>query len=286
MAAFRSSFPLGKLWKMVKASQTFANANSPWPLDTSFTYTGLPVTTASQSFIGCKLGDVNDSWNSAFGRSAVTSSSSITLSAGNATVNSGQNFTIPVVTAESDAMALQFTLRWPKDKLQLVSATPALGGCVIGTPNDSTLTVLVTDPAGSLIPAGSTLLNLQFTAMAAAGSEVEVQITGDVTPALAYDSDLIQMNLNRVPGVISISGTTGISQVNSIKLVKLWPNPSHGSFYVKAGIGSQFDLQDALGRKVFSQKLDKELTEISLKGVSAGIYQVKVGTEVFRLVVE
>jgi hypothetical protein len=283
----RSTFPLGKLWKMVKATQTFANANSPWPLDTAFTYTGLPNATTTQNFIGCKLGDVNDSWNSAFGRAAVTSSSTITLTAGNASVaETGSNFSIPVSTAESDAMAVQFTLRWPKNKLQFVSASAVFNGCVLGQPTDSTLTVLATDPAGSLIPAGSTLLNMQFTALGAAGSEAEIQINSDVTPALAYDADLIQMNLNRVPGLVTVSGTTSVSAERFSSLVQLWPNPSRGSFYVKAGIGSQFDLQDALGRKVFSQKLDKELTEISLKGVSAGIYQVKVGTEVLRLVVE
>ena len=199
-------------------------------------------------------------------------------------MTSGQNFTIPVATAESDAMAVQFTLRWPKDKLQLVSANPVFSGCVIGTPNDSTITVLVTDPAGSLIPAGSTLLNLQFTALAAAGSEAEVQITSDVTPALAYDADLLQMNLNKIPGLISISGTTATSGLQGQPRTQLWPNPAGDRVFVKAAAGTSIEVTDALGRVLHSEKSEGEILEIPLKNLPSGLYQMKAGQENFRLI--
>ena len=64
-----TSFTGGALWRFYSSAQTFANQNSPWPLTQNRTYASLATSTA-QDFVGCKLGDVNDTWNAAIPRPA------------------------------------------------------------------------------------------------------------------------------------------------------------------------------------------------------------------------
>jgi hypothetical protein len=58
-----SAFPGGNLWKFVASDFVFTNPLSPFPFDSTRSYTNVTIGHTGQDFIGIKLGDVNNSWN-------------------------------------------------------------------------------------------------------------------------------------------------------------------------------------------------------------------------------
>src|SRR6185436_1668412 len=59
-----TTFPNGRLWSFVPADYVFADMQNPFPFPTTRTYTNLQQSVTRQDFIGIKLGDVNESWDS------------------------------------------------------------------------------------------------------------------------------------------------------------------------------------------------------------------------------
>jgi hypothetical protein len=92
------------------------------------------------------------------------------------------------------------------------------------------------------------------------------------------------MNLNRVPGQINVSGTTTGVDAGLSSRIQFWPNPAGDRIFVKAEASVQADLVDALGKTILSEKMSAEISEISLKEIPAGLYQLKLGSKVFRLI--
>lgn len=83
------------------------------------------------------------------------------------------------------------------------------------------------------------------------------------------------------------TAVTAISQPSTA--IHIYPNPTSGSFAVSVSenlIGKQLIVTDATGRVVFQSKISNLKSEISVSNMSAGIYLVRVGNTVQRLVVE
>jgi len=59
-----TSFPGGNLWKFVSSDFVFTNPLSPFPFDSFRSYTNVTISHTGQDFIGIKLGDINNSWDS------------------------------------------------------------------------------------------------------------------------------------------------------------------------------------------------------------------------------
>lgn len=65
-----AKFPGNRLWEFVSSAQTFTtpqpgSAHQPYPLTKTRTYDNVTQSFTDQNFIGVKIGDVNNSWNSA-----------------------------------------------------------------------------------------------------------------------------------------------------------------------------------------------------------------------------
>ena len=57
-----------RLWAFVDSSYKFADSTNPFPFKDSISYSNLNANKTNQTFIGIKLGDVNQDWNPALAR--------------------------------------------------------------------------------------------------------------------------------------------------------------------------------------------------------------------------
>ena len=69
-----------RLWAFVDSSYVFAAPTNPFPFKDSISFTGLSATQTNQTFIGCKLGDVNWDWNAAVARPQINNTNAVELS--------------------------------------------------------------------------------------------------------------------------------------------------------------------------------------------------------------
>ena len=68
-----------RLWTFVDSSFAFTDNSNPFPFRDSISYTGLSASKTNQSFIGCKLGDVNWDWNPAIAKPQVNNLTPVEL---------------------------------------------------------------------------------------------------------------------------------------------------------------------------------------------------------------
>lgn len=286
----RTSFPKGRLWQFVRSNQTFSNANSPWPFDTSRVVSNLATATA-QDFIGVKLGDVDGSWNPAIARPAA-GTAPLALQLTGAQVVSGQRFRVPLITAEATLLGgLQGTVVWDESLLQLVGTQPgALPGLLTRPHAPGQLTLVWTDAAGQAQPlaAGTVLGWLEFEAMESAGAIGMVALESRATDLLAIDGALQPLTVQVEPATITIAPRPmGIVADAATTRLLLYPNPARGSVQVMAAAdATRLALIDALGRVVREATLTQGTGTLDLLGVPAGVYSVRVGAVVKALVVE
>lgn len=288
-----TAFPKGRLWTFVNSSHLFINQNAPWSYDTTRAYANLTASLTQQSFVGVKLGDVNNSWNTALPRRATTATP-LTLGLANATAAPGQLLTVPLsVAATLPALAaLQLTVTWNPAAVRLTTATPgaALPGLVFSTDDvaNGHLTLAWSDAAGGAraLAAGDVVLNLEFEALTAGVTTVAV--TSDVTPALAYDAVLDPLPLTLTDGTLSIGQPTGLAVNALLAKFSLYPNPAHDMVRV-CGAAPHAVLQvcNALGRVVNATTTDSTgAAQLDVAYLTAGVYLVRVKTLTCHLVVQ
>lgn len=81
--------------------------------------------------------------------------------------------------------------------------------------------------------------------------------------------------------------TTGII-ANSTIVVSVGPNPASTSIRVKASealVGKSFDMYDALGKKVFSARIEKIKSDFDVSVLEPGIYFYTAGNYTGKLVI-
>lgn len=285
------TFPKGRLWTFVRANQLFANVNSPWPVDTFRTYSSV-ASALGQDFIGCKLGDVDDSWNSAIPRPA-PGSGSVGLTVADAQVQPGQRFTVPVTLYDFHRIsALQLTTSWDPTTLRLVGVAD---GDLPGVELNQALAymgllpLVWTDAAGASQSrsAGAVLAYLMFEATGPAG-RTAIQLTDDVLPRQAYDQELVQRPLTVSEGTVTIGQRPlGWSTARSLSDdLRLTPNPARETVQVSQASGAEALLFDALGRLVLTQPITSGVATLPLRGLPAGVYTVRTGPATRQLVVQ
>ncbi len=87
------------------------------------------------------------------------------------------------------------------------------------------------------------------------------------------------------PGTVSRVLSTTDEQV--AQALALWPNPAHETVQLSgASLGTSATLTDALGRVVRTVRLAPGKAQIDLRGLPAGVYSLRSGAAVRRLVVE
>ena len=69
---------------------------------------------------------------------------------------------------------------------------------------------------------------------------------------------------------------------------KIYPNPADEKIIIEGNTISsmRYSLQDQLGRILIAGYLEKKSTQVDIRGLSSGIYFVKIGEQAFKFVKE
>jgi len=103
---------------------------------------------------------------------------------------------------------------------------------------------------------------------------------------LAIDKANGGFNLNKM--VFTAAITTGIENAESSNLISIYPNPVHNvlNVFLKNSTDNQtIYLLNSVGQVVLSKAVDAQETSINTEGLSSGVYLLKVGDNVFKVII-
>lgn len=87
--------------------------------------------------------------------------------------------------------------------------------------------------------------------------------------------------------MITVDGCVGIQENGGLRVVKLYPNPVKDNLILELSeltTNTKLTLYDINGKEVLSEKIVSTITKIDMSVVTKGMYILKVGTQVFRVV--
>ena len=289
-----------RLWAFVDSSYKFPDTTNPFPYKDSISYTGLSVSKTNQTFIGCKLGDVNWDWNPAIARPMVNNNDAVELSysypsdalAGRTdgymkqTVISSDGYIhIPVkVKNFKDMLGMQFTISFDPSVMQWQGIGHNPLGIETGTNHSSegNVTFLWVDPKNEIktLEDGSVLIELVLKTIKPFNNET-IDINSSITAIAAYDKDYGVHNvvLKRVENIQPIQTETWV----------VAPNPTNdGVIQVMMNLADNkaivFRLIDNTGRVLLVKQVEgvKGSNNIALRegNIPGGTYYLQaVGVE-------
>ncbi|MEI6185248.1 MAG: dockerin type I domain-containing protein [Bacteroidota bacterium] len=197
-----------RLWAFVDSSYQFPDTTNPFPFKDSISYYQLNTSKTNQSFIGCKLGDVNWDWNPAVAKPQINNTNAVELSysypsdalAGRTDgVQSSDEVRIPVrVKNFKELLGLQYTINFNAAALKFVGINNKALNFETGTNHaaEGKVSLLWVDAKSEVVTLedGSVLFELVFerTGKEAIGKEAienALSMDGSVTAIAAYDKD-------------------------------------------------------------------------------------------------
>ena len=211
-----TAFTGNKLWAFVDSSYQFPDTTNPFPYKDSISFTRLNADISNQTFIGCKLGDVNWDWNPAVARPMVDNRDVVELSysyPSDALAGRTDGVRIPVkVKNFKEMLGMQFTISFDPTVMlwQGMGNNPLCIETGINHAAEGSVTFLWVDAKNQIktLEDGSVIMELVFksTGKEAIGKEaigIQLSIDGSVTAIAAYDKDYGVYNvvLNRVENV-------------------------------------------------------------------------------------
>ena len=293
-----------RLWSFVDSSYKFPDTTNPFPYKDSISYTGLSVSKTYQTFIGCKLGDVNWDWNPAVAKPVVNNSDAVELSysyPSDALPGRADGYIHILVRVKNfkDMSGMQFTIRFDPTVMQW----QAMGNNPLGieTGNnhagEGSVTFLWVDPKNEIktLDDGSVLMELVFKAIDNGRLIMDnlntntLSLDGSVTAIAAYDKDyeLHNVVMRKVENVQPLQQETWTVS----------PNPTNGGLiHIQMNLREKksiiFRLTDNTGRLILTKKAEgvKGINNIVLRegNIAAGAYYLQaVGVEgVKQLIIE
>ncbi|MBC7449360.1 MAG: IPT/TIG domain-containing protein, partial [Hymenobacteraceae bacterium] len=285
------AFPMGRRWVFVRNDQSFVNQNAPWPIDTFRIYNSL-TTAVGQGFVGCRLGDIDNSWDATIPRPA-PGVVPVALRMEDVAGQPGQRLTVPVRIAGGfqDISALQLTAAWDPAALRLAAAAagdlPGVAVNQIHATATGRLPLVWTDAAGTSQsrPAGAVVVYLTFDVLQASGATA-LDLTSDVVPAQAYDHALALHALTVRPGSVTIGALGTTADAAAGQSLLLYPNPARETVTLRGATAPTAILLNGLGRPVRTWHLQPGSSTLDLRGLPMGLYTVRAGITTRQLVVE
>jgi len=225
-----------RLWTFVDSNYVFPAPTNPFPYKDSNSYAGLSASNTTQTFYGCKLGDVNWDWNPAIARTNNNNQvNAIVLSYDPITVTNGNEIRVPIkINNFKEMLGIQFTISFNADVMQWQGINNNLLNIEMGTnhANEGQITFLWVDPNNEIktLDDGSVIMELVFTKKANCINE-QLDLNSSITSVQAYDKDYQLHNV-----------LLNASNINSVFINDNWvvsPNPA-----VNGVIKSQLQLKD------------------------------------------
>jgi len=181
-----------------------------------------------QDFIGIKLGDVNDSWNTNIAKSG---NSELTFIMNNQQAHYGETLSIPFSALNFENLSgLQMTISWDNTLFDFASVTPAISGLFFGETfaTDGKITAVWStgELEGLSYSQDETLFTLNLIPINDIAANTSILINGEITTAEAYDSELNAMDIELENSEVEIIPTvSGIENIVSEISLDCHPNP-------------------------------------------------------------
>ena len=269
-----------RLWAFVDSTYKFPDTTNPFPIKDSISYTGLNANQTNQTFIGCKLGDVNWDWNPAIPRPMVNNINAVELSYNPVNANNEKIIRIPIkVNNFRDMQGIQYTINFNPAVLKWVGVNNNVLNFEMGTNHSAVgkVSFLWVDAKNEVktLDDGSVLFDLVFEKSADCINE-QLDLDGSITAVVAYDKDYQSHNVIFKPSVI-----------NSVDTKDNWivaPNPTKdGVIKVQMNLKNSktvvFRLSDNTGRILLVKKIEvvKGTNNITLKegNIPEGTYYLQ-----------
>ncbi|MFP5040806.1 dockerin type I domain-containing protein [Parasediminibacterium sp. JCM 36343] len=197
-----SSFPGKRLWAFIDSSYTFPDPTNPFPYKDSIAYKAIVSNKTKQSFVGVKLGDVNDDWSAAVLSTNITTAKPIELYYDNTNVHNAATIILPIrVKNFRGIKGMQFTLHYNPALLEIAGVRRKALEIDFATNHitEGSIPFLWIDNKGEAISlADSTIvMELVFTKKGWVQDE-DIQVTNSIIPTEAWDN-----NFNKVEVVKS-----------------------------------------------------------------------------------
>ena len=293
-----------RLWEFVDSAYQFPDTANPFPFKDSISFTNLTSNKINQTFIGVKLGDVNDSWNPAVAKSVqakpveleyTISNKQLTktneeLGIGNSVVR------IPItVNNYKELVAMQYTLHFDNTKYEFVNLEgfKNLQGFDYNTSQANTngnISFIWTDKNAveRTLEDGTELFVfvLQSTVDSRPSTDLQLTIDNSITDIAAWDK-----NFNRHSIILTKREITTNKSPLTTNQWSVNPNPTSGEIKVsilsKVNKTVSFELTDAQGKTILKQAIELQKGSnsftLNLKqngNLATGIYFLKaVGVE-------
>ena len=289
-----------RLWEFVDSAYVFPDTTNPFPFKDSISFTNLTSNKINQTFIGVKLGDVNDSWNPAIARGSIIDNVELIIDNADLKVNkqlSTVNYQLPIkVKNFKDLVAMQYTLHFNNNDYEFVGIENNKLGIDFNDKQankNGNISFLWTDKTATekTLDDGSELFTLVLKQKGI--GNLELGISDAITDIAAWDKDFNQHS-------IILTQQQKLQTPNTEQWV-VSPNPTSGDVKVniicKTNKTILFKLSDAQGRTIFQQSCEavkgNNTFNINLKKNKAlpiGIYFLKAtgieGEDVKKIVVE
>ncbi len=249
---------LPRLWHFVQSEYVFPNALNPWPFDSSWVFPSASAFT-DRDFIGVKVGDVNNSWNSLNARYQTLGDVAFHLT--DAAALPGQQVNMPVKVGQFDQVSgFQYTMEWDPAVLKLEHVqggiiTPAFGTDDAGT-GILTASWFAAGGLSETLSDDETAFNLVFTVTGQLGDASPITITSTRTAAEAYNQEMEYLNIVSTMGTVFVGeSTTAVDPDKStMQLFQNQPNPFMDETMLKFSTLTQVEVNleivNALGQTV------------------------------------
>jgi hypothetical protein len=174
-------------WKFISADHVFTDSMDPWPIDEDIEITN---SSDSVSFIGIKIGDVNNSVIAVDSESPFeVARPTMIFSTDQKRYIRGEAFDIPVrLSHDGELLGMQFTVSSPDLQLSDVSME-ALGGAMQGAyaPIEDKITISWHSPSPLAFNGIETLFTIRARALLDGNLGASLSINSAITEAEAYD---------------------------------------------------------------------------------------------------
>jgi len=223
-----TTFKGNRLWAFVDSNYVFPNPASPFPYKDSIRITGLKKTVNPCSFIGIKLGDVNNDYNASLFGTKSNNSNPLTLCF-NQSATDGDTIRIPVCVKNfNNLTGMQYTIDYDANTLDFAGIDNNVLGVEYATnPSiDGKIPVLWMNPGGigKTLADNAVIMNLIFNRKGATGNG-PVSISSSLLAAEAWDALMNKVAIEKT--------SVNTIYTTSIENFSVSPNPTNGSVQLK-----------------------------------------------------
>ena len=297
-----------RLWEFVDSAYQFPDTTNPFPFRDSISFTNLTSNKTNQTFIGIKLGDVNDSWNPAVARAVVTKPVELQYTISNKQLTTANEelgiwnsvIKIPITSNNfNELVALQYTLHFDNSKYEFIGIENNKLGIDFNEKQcnqNGNISFLWTDKNAveKSLEDGTELFTLLLTQKGI--GNLELGISDAITDIAAWDKNFNQHNI-----ILTKRETINDKQEIRNESFSISPNPTNGEIKVnlisKVNKIVSFELTDAQGRAILKQAIELQKGSnnftLNLKqnsNLTTGIYLLKAvgfdGDNVRRIMVK